>query len=101
MVDSDLLESDPLALPNRELTTTMVNRVLASLVQSLVGAVENAFEKVGRVGQGGLLLAVLELKLLHKSLAAFCSPETEERLKDVYMNRIVKIYSGMLPLFVL
>ena len=98
VVDSDLIDMNSMTLSGRELTTTLVNRVMASLVQSLVGAAESAFEGVMRLGQGGLLLAVLELKLLHKSLAAFCSTETEERLKDVYINRIVKVYSGMFRL---
>lgn len=68
----------------RSIAKPLVTRTITTLVDDLTATTLDAFQRIGRFGMGGMLQATLEIEFLHQTLAAYISPQAEQRLKDVY-----------------
>ncbi|GAC73963.1 sec5 subunit of exocyst complex [Moesziomyces antarcticus T-34] len=68
----------------RSIAKPLVTRTITTLVDDLTATTLDAFQRIASFGMGGMLQATLEIEFLHQTLAAYISPQAEQRLKDVY-----------------
>ncbi|CAG8638455.1 4762_t:CDS:10, partial [Paraglomus occultum] len=74
-----------------DVSKILVNRALSELLDSMVQDCYDAFGQVERFGMGGMLQAVLDIKVMDQILAQYATPKAQEIFTNIY-KKIEELY---------